>query len=211
MIVQGTNYRQSHAAEEKEPTFPEFLLSKKPLLLFIGVLFLGCLTGVLVFSLSQPLLYNDLGTIIGTRAKDIGLSALFASSFSTILLLAFQFLCGLSACGAPLIAVIPLFFGLGMGVTQAYYYTAGFRGLLAAALLVVPHLLLAGITLVFSSMEAIRMSLLFSRQLLPGGMMGGMWLEFKRYCVRFLVYLGMAFASGVIDIVFRLLFEPLFS
>ena len=54
------------------------------------------------------------------------------------------------------------------------------------------------------------MSLLFSRQILPGASIGGLWGDFKLYSVRFLLLLGLAFLAGVVDVGMRLAFAGLF-
>ena len=173
----------------------------------------GALLGVLIYAVSNAVISGELGTMFEVRTAidgfKGGISALFSSCFSTILLLALLFLFGLSACGAPFAAVVPLFFGLGLGLTEAYYSAFGIKGLLASALLVVPHCLVSAAALLLGSMESIRMSILFSRQILPNGGIGGLWQDFKIYCVRFLVYFCIAFASGVVDVCMRLLFGSL--
>ncbi len=184
-------------------------------LLFFTVLFLaGVVFGVAVYAFSHSLIGEELRTMLEVRSvpDDFqgGMSALFSSCFSTILLLALQFLFGLSACGAPLTALVPLFFGLGLGMSEAYYYSTGAQGIAAAALLVVPHTLIAAAALVLGGMESTRMSLLFSRQILPGASMGGLWGDFKLYSVRFLLFLGLAFLAGVVDVGMRLAFTGLF-
>lgn len=197
------------------PTWAEFLAANRLLLVFSLIFMAGVLIGVMVFALSRTLLSGELSLILNINPADGsfkgGISALFSSSFSTILLLALLFLFGLSACGAPFSVIVPFFFGMGLGLTEAYYYSTGLKGLAAVGLLVAPHYLLAAIALVLGSIESIRMSLLLSRQLLPGGILGGLWTDFKLYCVRFVLFLGLAFASGVIDIVMRLIFGRLFQ
>jgi hypothetical protein len=203
----------SGVAAKTVASWAEFLAANRLMVLFSMVFLAGAVLGVVIYAMSDSAIARELGTILEVRAviggfKD-GVTALFSSSFSTILLLALLFLCGLSACGAPFAAVVPLFFGMGLGLTEAYYSAIGIKGYIACALLIVPHYLIAAIALLYGSMESIRMSLLLSRQLLPEGGMGGLWQDFKMYCVRFLVYLMLAFASGVVDILTRLIFGSL--
>lgn len=197
-----------------KPTWAEFLAANRILMVFSLLFLSGVLIGVMVFALSRNLMTGELSLIFNVhpinQSFQGGITALFSSSFSTILLLALLFLFGLSACGAPFAVVIPFFFGMGLGLTEAYYYLSGMKGLAAVGLLVAPHYLIASIALVLGSIESVRMSLLFSRQLLPGGIMGGLWSDFKLYCARFLIYLALAFASGVVDVIMRLLFGRLF-
>lgn len=96
-----------------------------------------------------------------------GISVLFSSCFLTFVLLLALFLAGLSTYGAPVTALVPIFFGLGAGLTEAYYYGAGRPGILFVALLVVPRVLIAATALLMGCSESLRMSLLLSGQLLP--------------------------------------------
>ncbi|MDD2362121.1 MAG: hypothetical protein PHH84_04070 [Oscillospiraceae bacterium] len=191
-------------------SWAEFLADNRLLLLFTLVFLAGVLIGVMVFSLSNVLISDELATILEVRVIidgfKGGITALFSSCFSTLFLLSLLFVLGLSACGAPFASVVPLFFGMGLGLTEAYYASLGFKGMVAAAILIIPHYIIAATALLFGSMESIHMSVLLSRQLLPNGGIGGLWQDFKLYCVRFLVYFCIAFASGVADVCLRLLF-----
>ena len=191
-----------------------FLRENRRLLVFTGLFLGGVVLGIFVYAVSRSLMAGELRTMLEVRALrggfEEGLSALFSSCFSTVLLLALLFLAGLSACGAPLAAVVPLFYGLGLGLTEGFYYSTGIAGVAVSALLVTPHSLLAAAALVLGSMESVRMSLLFSRQLLPGGIMGGLWNDFKAYGLRFLIFLGLGLAAGVVDVLLRLAFSRFF-
>ncbi len=198
-----------------KPPIGRFFAANRQLFLFTVLFLVGTLLGLIVYALSHVVIGKELQTMLEVReipsTFQAGMSALFSSSFSTILLLALLYLCGLSACGAPFAVLVPIFFGLGLGMTEAYYYSTGAAGIAVTALMVVPHYLIAAVALVLGSMESVRMSLLFSRQILPGASMGGLWGDFKLYSVRFLVFLGLAFLAGVVDVGMRLLFSGLFQ
>lgn len=204
----------SDIARKYDTTWADFLAANRLLLVFCLLFLAGVLLGVIVFALSRSFISSELGLMLNGNSAvqgfNGGIAELFSSSFSAILLLALLFLFGLSACGVPFAVIVPLFFGMGIGLTEAYYYSTGIAGIAAVALLIAPHYLVAAAALTLGSMESIRMSLLFSRQLLPGGFMGGLWTDFKLYCARFLVFLGLAFASGILDVIMRLLFGHYF-
>ncbi len=211
----GPSYRAGGPAAPARQTWGQFFAANRQLMLFTLLFLAGVLLGVVVYTLSHAVIGDELRTMLEVRPRpdtfQTGMSALFASCFSTILLLALLFLCGLSACGAPVAVLVPVFFGLGLGMSEAYYSAQGAAGVAVTALLVVPHYLIAAAALVLGGMEAVRMSLLFSRQILPGASMGGLWGDFKLYCVRFLAFLGLAFLAGVVDVGMRLLFAGLFQ
>lgn len=213
----GPVYRGAGAPQAPPARQPlsRFFAANRQLLLFTLLFVIGTLLGIVVYALSHTVVGEELRTMLEVRAVPStfrsGMSALFSSCFSTILLLAVLFLCGLSACGAPFACLVPIFFGLGLGMSEAYYYSTGTAGIAVVALLVAPHTLIAAAALVLGSMESVRMSLLFSRQILPGASIGGLWGDFKLYSVRFLLFLGLAFFAGVVDVGMRLLFSRLFQ
>ena len=77
------------------------------------------------------------------------------------------------------------------------------------AAVVMPVGLLNGAVLVMAGVQAMRLSVRLSRQLLPvaagGDTTGGLWTEFRLYSLRFLLCLVGAFAVGLLDILLRTL------
>ncbi|MDD6237277.1 MAG: hypothetical protein PUB00_07850 [Clostridiales bacterium] len=192
-----------------------FLAANSRLLVFLLLFLSGTFLGSMIFAASHEALIKDLSVILEVQAITGGfkggVGALFSSCLSTILLLAVLFLSGLSACGAPVTAIVPFFFGLGLGLTEAYYYGIGGAGIAFVALLVIPHALMAAIALLMGCAETLRMSLLLSNQLLPtSAHCGNLWPDFKLYCARFLIFIGIAFGAGVLDVCLRVVFQKLF-
>ena len=157
----------SEIAFKAAASWTEFLSENRLMVLFTLLFLAGTIIGLVLFAASGPVIKRELGTILELRAVIGGfkgvVSMLFSSCFSAILLLTMLFLCGLSACGAPFAVIVPLFYGMGLGMTEAYYCAAGLKGFVTSSLLIIPHYIIAATALVLGSMEAIRMSLLFSR------------------------------------------------
>lgn len=189
--------------------FGAFVAENRRLLAFLALFFIGVLGGVLVFTASHGSLSEELALMLDVPAVaegfQGGIAALFSSCFSTVVLLLVLFLAGMSTCGAPVAVLVPVFYGLGLGLTEAYYYGAGGTGVLFTALLVVPHSLIAAAALLMGCSESLRLTLLLSGQLLPtSAHCGGLWQDFRLYCVRFLLFFGLAFGAGVLDVCLRL-------
>jgi|GEM_PF-629986 len=200
-------------SEETDFNTTSFFVKNRRLMIFTSLFVIGAAAGTAIFVASGENLQLELGTILEVQPVPAGfsegVSAFFSSCFSTLLLTALLFLSGMSACGVPVAAAVPFFFGLGMGMMQAYYYTMGLRGIVLSALLIAPQALTAGAALIMGSMECSRMSLLFSGKLLPSGSGDGLWSDFKLYIARFLIFLVICLGAGVLNVCLRLLILPL--
>ncbi len=186
-----------------------FIHENRRLFPFAGLFLLGVLCGVLVYVAAARPAEEWTGLLQVSTAIDSwqsGLSALWGSVLSVVVLLGALFLLGMWSCGAPFILLVPLFYGLGLGLTEAYYYSLGGRGFPAVALVVMPHGLLCAAVLVTAAVESMRLSTKLSRQLLPTASGGGLWSAFRLYCLRFLLFLLATLFVGLLDILFRMLF-----
>ena len=186
-----------------------FLSRNRRLFPMTGLFLLGVLCGVLVYVAAARPAAEWAGLLrVPTAMSGWGnvLTVWWGSVLSVVVLLGALFLLGLWPCGAPFILPVPLFYGLGLGLIEAYYYSLGGRGVAAVALVVMPHGLLCAAVLVTAAVESLRLSTRMSRQLLPGASCGGLWSAFRVYCLRFLLLLLATVFVGLLDILFRLLF-----
>lgn len=196
-------------------SFRRFFIGNRRLLLFLALLLGGCLVGVLLHNSFRQTLPESLTALLRVQTVSDGLrggvACMASSCFQTFCLLAILFLSGLSACGAPITFAVPLFWGVGLGMTEAYYYACGGAGVLLVAVLVLPHSLLKAAALLMGCAESLRMSLLLSGQLLPkSAHCGGLWQDFRLYALRFAVLLIPLAVSGVLDVLMRVFVLPLF-
>jgi len=178
-----------------------FYSENRRLFPFAGLFLAGVAVGVAVYLVARPTQATLDGLLALTPVTGGAagwLRALWGSCFSTILLLA--------ACGAPFVLLVPLFHGLGLGLTEAYYYAKGWPGVGAVLTLVMPVGLLTAVVLAMAGAESLRLSTRLSRQLLPGlAADGGLWGGFRLYSLRFLLFLAAAVAVGGMDVLLRAL------
>lgn len=191
-----------------------FIRDNRRLFPFVGLFLLGVLLGVLVYvTAARPT--ADWDGLLRLSAVGDGwhawLGALFSSVFSSVVLLSVLFLLGLWPCGAPFVLLVPLFYGLGLGLSEAYHYSLGMGGILKVVLLVMPHGLLTAGVLVMASVESLRLSTRLCRQLLPAASCGGLWSGFRLYCLRFLLFLLAAVFVGLLDNLMRVVFAQFLS
>ena len=186
-----------------------FLSENRRLLLFLLLSVVGCIFGMLLHPLIQTAQWLNLFSIrpVSTTATAV-FSGLIEPCFQPILLLLVLFVSGLSACGAPFSVLVPVFWGFGLGLTQAQYYAVGWQGVLVIAAVMLPHTVMELVALLMGASESLRMSLRFTVLLLPrSAHCGGLWQEFRLYGLRFLVLALLLFGAGAVDVILRLIFS----
>lgn len=191
-----------------------FLKRNRPFLWLVGLVLCGCLCGVLLFENTD--LLQMLGDVLPLSRVEHGFSAaLFAwcsACFQTGVLLLLLFLSGFSACGAPVPVFVLLFWGIGLGMTETYYYSRGGLGVLFTVAVVLPPAIVQAAALLMASVESMRMSLrLFACVFSRTAHGGSLHKEWRLYAVRFLIFTVLILFAGVLDVVLRLLLFDVFS
>lgn len=194
-----------------------FYRENRRLFPFVGLFLLGVLLGVVVYITAgrqTTAAWGDLLRVSGIQGGlREGAQALWGSCFSTVLLLLLLYVLGLWACGAPFVLFVPLFHGLGLGLTLAYYYAMGWAGVGAVVTVIAPSGLLTAALLITAGAESLRLSTELSQQLLPAknavGAKEGLWPAFRLYSLRFLLFLVAAMAVGLVDVLLRTVLHAL--
>ena len=195
--MQRTNTRRRREIQN-------FVTDNRRLFPFAALFLAGAGVGVAVYLTAGHNLPSDLLTVTPVEAGTAGwLHALGEACFSTMVLLGALYLLGLWACGVPFILSVPLFHGIGLGMTEAHYYATGPHGVLTVAVLIMPIGLLGAAVLAAACAESLRLSASLSRQLLPGGAEGGLWSGFRLYSLRFLLFLAAAVGVAIIEVLLR--------
>lgn len=120
------------------------------------------------------------------------------------------FLLGLWACGVPFLPLGVLLYGGGLGLTEAYYYTQGWRGVFVVAGAVLPEKLLMGAVLLAAASEGMRCSLRLTGKLTAEGS-ADTSASFRLYCLRFLLFAVGIGGIGLLGVVLRTAFGGLLS
>lgn len=182
-------------------------------LIFLLVLAtLGCIFGTVMYrniSAENQSFFAFIAT--GSQLPHDFMSACYAvvsSAFIGCILLVIVFLFGMTPFGCPLILLFTALFGFWTGVAQSCMYTE--HGVKALILTVLTPAMITETAILFAAKDALRMSCIFSRQLLPSGAhCGSMWQDFKRYVLRFISFLCIIFAAAIIDVLLRSTFQLL--
>ena len=192
-----------------------FFLKNRRLILLTVIVLLGCGGGVFLYDSLQGEALQHANALLPVRQVPEGIGGAvvqtFVSCFHTVCLLLIVFIGGLSVCGVPLAVTALLFWGVGLGMTLGYYYSFGGVGVLFSAVIVLPHSLPEAIVLLMGCSQTLHLSMQLGGQLLPhGAHCGGLWQDFRMYCIRFLILLPLLFCAGVLDVGIRMLVLRLF-
>lgn len=193
-----------------------FAAGNRRLLLMLMLVLLGCMAGVALYASLREELPPAVMQLLTLQPITGGIGAAFSqllsSCFQPVCLLIVLFLSGLSACGAPMVFIVPLFWGIGLGLTQAHYYAQGAVGILLSAVLILPPCILKSAALLIGCSQSLQLSLQLSGQLLPrGAHCGGLWQDFRLYCFRVLLLLPLVLAGGALDVGLRVLLLRFFG
>ena len=184
-----------------------FLRDNYRLLLFLLLPVSGIVCGMCLY---PALRESGWSTLVAVEPIKGGFAAVLSQwsrcLFQPLLLLVVLFLAGLSVCGLPLSLLVPLFWGLGLGVVQAAEFGQGFMGLAVSAAVFLPHSVMETVALLMAAAECFRMSWRFITVLSPRlARCGGLWPEFRLYSVRYLLLCLLLFAAAALDVIMRLL------
>lgn len=190
--------------------------NKKTNILFkIALLMLfGVLLGVLAFCFFNKEVILNLANIeddfLNIRLSENYLSILFSSLLNSSVIIVLLFLLGFYPFAQPLEIIIPIYKGLGYGVTVAQlYYTNGAKGILMSLILILPNALISSYAVFIGVRESLTLS---------NGLFSHMFLyrkfdnikeTIKLYSVKFLVLEAIISLSSAIDCICCLLYNTL--
>lgn len=182
----------------------------------IVVLFLiGMVYGALLVGLGQAQTQEQLSFLteqfIGKRAEQSIMYTFIGSFNSSAVLLLALFVLGFCAVGQPVALFLPVFHGLGLGISMAYLYsTQGFQGILFTLILILPSAAISTIALFLGTRESVRFSNSIFRMLFPEKYEVPQQSGLKLYLIRFGVLLLFDVAAAMVDSVCTFLFAGFF-
>ncbi len=181
-----------------------FISKNGQLLFLIGILLIGAVLGVAVhktISHEHPALLSPVNSITHVPSSFIeGCKAVVSSALGISVVLIGLFLLGLTAFGCPIILLLLMLFGFWIGVCECQSFSLG--GLWYTAFTVLLPMYFAGIAVLLGTKQALHMSFVFSRQLLPtSAHCGSMWADFKTYLLHFILCLFLVIVAAVANVI----------
>lgn len=192
--------------------------TSKPNVIFRIMLLMvvGVLIGTLAFSFLKTSTLSDLNLVnndyLSMRENGGYVEILYSSLLNSSLLIIVLFLMGFCAIAQPAAVLVPIYKGLGFGVTIAQIYSKnGLNGFLTAFILILPCALVSSYALFIAVRESMKMSnRFFSQAFLDKRSESTSINEYVRlYAVKFLVLEAITAVSAAVDCISSLVYNML--
>lgn len=189
----------------KNLKFTDFMAKNNILVILIFLFILGLAAGTFSGSKISVLSeYSDdyLKRFISERTNATFFSVTLNSFMGSALTLLLTFAAGTSMLGVILVPTIFLLRGVLYGSVSALLYSEySVKGIAFNAVLIIPAAILFIISLILSSRESIKFSLIIAKMTLPGSPSPNLSADFKNYCGRYLFICLLVLASALVDAV----------
>lgn len=192
--------------------------TSKPNVIFRIMLLMisGVLIGTLAFSFIKTSTLSDLNLIendyLSMRENGGYVKILYSSLLNSSTLIIVLFLLGFCAIAQPVSVLIPVYKGMGFGVTIAQIYSEnGVNGFFSAIILILPCALISSYALFIAVRESLRMSnRFFSQAFLDRRCESDSINDYvKLYAVKFLVLEAVTAVSAAVDCLSSLVYNVL--
>jgi len=177
------------------------------------------LSGMIIGAIAAKHTDNEINARLVTMFSDFtmlrntqSIFQTFVNSFTVFFIyLAIVFSFGLCAVGIPIISVIPLFRGIGLGMIAGYLYsTYSFSGAGYCMVILFPSAIISTAALLFGCNESLVMSYeIFN--IMSGKIPNQYGNIFKRYSLRYGILLAIMTVAAIIDTVMTVSFADNFS
>lgn len=137
---------------------------------------------------------------------------LFSGFLKYLAVLLLYFLSGTSMLGVAVIPFLTVWQGIAFGNISAYLYAEhALKGIAFNAIILVPPSIIFTICTFFAAKESINFSLLLAKLTLPKSKPANIYIDFRKYCARFIVFVAVSFVAAMADVALNLLFLHFFD
>ena len=129
-----------------------------------------------------------------------------------IIVLILYFLSGASMLGVAVTPFITVWQGILTGSITSYLYAShGLSGIAFNAIILIPPLSIFTVCCFFAARYAIDFSLSIAKLTMPKSRPASLYIEFKNYCGKYLIIVGIVLICSLIEIILNLLFLNFFN
>lgn len=133
-----------------------------------------------------------------------------SSRYFIILIL--YFLSGTSMIGVAITPFITAWQGILFASVSSYLYiTHGLSGIAFNAIILIPPSVVFTICCFFAARYSIDFSLSVAKMTLPRSKPASLYLNFKMYCIKYLIFIGISFVCAILEIILNLFFLKFFN
>lgn len=135
-----------------------------------------------------------------------------ACSFRYLTFLVLYFLSGTSMLGVAIAPFITVWQGILFGSVSSYLYaTHALSGIAFNAIILIPPAVIFTICCFFAARYAIDYSLTVAKLTLPRSKPASLYINFKNYCIKYLIFIGVLLICATFEIILNLLFLKFFN
>lgn len=201
---------------KRKAFFSVYLKNINLIKILFMIFIIGMIYGAMLIGLNRDEAINQLGSMMQkfiNKRIEQSIFITFASSFfSSMILIVILFLTGFISIGQPIAFFIPMFQGMGIGLSTAYLYSSkGMSGIIFCLVLIVPATAISTLTLLLGSKESIRFSNKILKTLFPQKFEQNMQGELKLYLKRFSALAIFQLVSACVDTMCTFLFARFLS
>ena len=193
----------------------DYVLINKIFIILCAFFIAGIIIGSLLYDDSNFLMQNTkvfFDSFIKTHTNNRLFSRFFICCIKYILVLVLYFLSGASMLGVAITPFITIWQGIIIGSVTSYLYSSyNLYGIAFNAIVFIPPLCIFTVCSFFAAKQSIDLSLSIARLTLPKSRPVNLYVIFKNYSIKYLVFIGIILLCVIIEIILNVLFLKFFN
>jgi len=193
----------------------DYVTLNKIFILLCGIFILGIVLGTTVLSKNSFLSQNAeyfIDYFFQLHNNNLFFKKLLLCSLKYIAVILLYFLSGTSMLGVAVTPFITLWQGIFIGCITSYVYaTHGLNGIAFNAIILIPSSIIFIMCCFFAAKYAIDFSLSIAKLTLPQSKATSLYIQFKDYCFKYLIFVAMSLICSTLEIILNLLFLNFFN
>lgn len=183
------------------------------------IIFLFFVTGIIVGSavlIKNGSFYNNIKyifeSILQTHINNNFFKKLITCLVKYIIIILLYFLSGTTMLGVALVPFLNAWQGIFVGAIISYCYSIyGLTGIAFNAIILIPPFAVFAVCCFFAAKHSINYSLCIAKLTIPRYNNINLYIAFKNYCYKYLMFVLIALISTIIEVMLNLLFLKYFN
>lgn len=192
-----------------------YVTLNKIFIILCGIFIIGMLIGSRIYSKNEWIsnfTESLFKSYVAVHNGNLFFKKLFFTFTRFLIILVVYFLSGSSMLGVVITPFIMAWQGIISSSLSSYLYTNhGLSGIAFNAIILIPSLVIFTICCLFAARYAIDFSILIAKLTFPRSKPASLYINFKKYCLKFLIFIGISMICSLIDIILNLLFLKFFQ